>query len=246
MPALAAALTPLWEVFGNAVDGQGDLTRYMSGSDPGDGSAGGYAEAYRNANDSLTGFGFGFGADRSEVADGDATMDTGFGGGHLGAWEDRDGKFTSGGELGGGLWRLVSPLEGTDDPGFEAGVLTGGGHLTVSEQTASAGLQANLVETAMTVGDEENSFRFGGSLGAGAAARAHYGDADGDGVRELGFGLDLGPLSFDLKSEALGEAVDFAGDVLGGDRQNLADVVRWQQTLLEQQALLAALGHHAE
>lgn len=40
--------------------------------------------------------------------------------------------------------------------------------------------------------------------------RSHWGDADADGCRELGAGLDLGPVTVDQKSE-LASAIAFGG-----------------------------------
>jgi hypothetical protein len=61
--------------------------------------------------------------------------------------------------------------------------------------------------------------RLGVSAGVGYRGEVHHSDSDGDGIPELGFGFDAGPLSADLKSEALGglwnRALNF---FLGGDR----------------------------
>jgi len=78
---------------------------------------------------------------------------------------------------------------------------------TANKDTAQIGAEANVGDVSVTAGTkdaksaEDESARFGLSYGAGAAARVHYGDADGDGHNEYGFGADIGPLSFDVKSE---------------------------------------------
>jgi hypothetical protein len=71
----------------------------------------------------------------------------------------------------------------------------------------NVGAQANLAEIALTAGRSSEDYstdeigRFGLSSGVGAAFRGHWGDLDRDGYREYGFGLDLGPISFDIKTE---------------------------------------------
>jgi len=97
-----------------------------------------------------------------------------------------------------------------DNGHLELGVATGAAGYEVTDSTAGAGAQLNLFEGAIRseeVNDAEDQgesqVRIGGSVGVGAAGRAHYGDADGDGVNEYGFGFDAGPLSFDIKSEYL-------------------------------------------
>jgi hypothetical protein len=74
-----------------------------------------------------------------------------------------------------------------------------------NENTSEAGASArggSIAVTAQTTGtDHDEAARLGYSHGAGAAARFHYGDTDGDGRREYGFGLDVGPVTFDVKTE---------------------------------------------
>jgi hypothetical protein len=74
------------------------------------------------------------------------------------------------------------------------------------DKGAAMGASAYLLQGSVTAGnigtgvrDEEN--RIGLGAGVGAAGRLHWEDADGDGRREYGFGADIGPLSFDMKSE---------------------------------------------
>jgi hypothetical protein len=70
-----------------------------------------------------------------------------------------------------------------------------------SEAGASAGGGSIAVTAATTDTDHDEAARFGLSHGPGAAARFHYGDTDGDGRREYGFGVDAGPVTFDVKTE---------------------------------------------
>lgn len=84
----------------------------------------------------------------------------------------------------------------------------------VNKKTASLGLQANGAELAANnIGTQEHNLRFGLSAGEGFGGRLHYGDADKDGVREMGFGFDLGPASFDMRSELLGYSFNMSRDI---------------------------------
>jgi hypothetical protein len=49
--------------------------------------------------------------------------------------------------------------------------------------------------------DNDEQTRVGLSAGVGLGLRIHDSDDDGDGVRERGIGVDVGPLSFDIKRE---------------------------------------------
>ncbi len=116
--------------------------------------------------------------------------------------------------LSGGVMKLGINKDEEDD-GFsgEVGVGTFGYDASVSDSTASLGLQANLAEVAATysnLGSAETGrlWRFGLSEGIGGAGRVHYGDKDNDGWREYGFGFDAGMVSFDYKTE------DILGDML--------------------------------
>jgi hypothetical protein len=84
-------------------------------------------------------------------------------------------------------------------------------HAFATDTGIDAGIQMNAGEAAVTFGGQgddqsqtDGGVKIGVSEGAGAGWRLHYGDQDGDQVRELGFGIDAGPLSFDVKSEWLG------------------------------------------
>lgn len=74
------------------------------------------------------------------------------------------------------------------------------------EQGANLGATAYALQGAVTAGNigtgaADSESRIGAALGVGAAGRLHWADSDGDGNREYGFGADIGPLTFDVKSE---------------------------------------------
>ncbi len=138
---------------------------------------------------------------------------------HLGGWRDESGRTNYGIEGDAALARVGIERGGALGPiGFDVGALTANAGAKVNNETASIGAQANLIEGSISAGTDEHNGRFGMSAGVGLAGRAHYGDADNDGVRELGFGADFGPFSFDVKSELLGHAwngISAAGSAIG-------------------------------
>lgn len=84
------------------------------------------------------------------------------------------------------------------------------------DKGAQLGAAAYLAQGALEVGHlskdsgHDQVGRFGLAAGVGAAGRLHWDDADGDGIREIGLGADIGPVSFDFKSETLGQAYNWA------------------------------------
>lgn len=90
---------------------------------------------------------------------------------------------------------------------FDVGEGTASAENSIRDDGASFGLQANVGEASVTVGtqnaksDTDETSRIGLSEGEGAAARFHWGDADKDDNPEYGFGADIGPVSFDIKTE---------------------------------------------
>jgi len=135
--------------------------------------------------DSFTGGGFfGLGSDGQ------------IGGGIKGSAAHADIGWGQAGQPGGGFYGGAD----VDAFGFDA-------HSWVNpDKGASAGASAYVLQGSATLGnigtgnhDEES--RFGLGLGVGAAGRLHWDDADGDGLREYGFGADIGPISFDYKTE---------------------------------------------
>ena len=130
--------------------------------------------------------------------------------GHAGTWQDLHGERQTGVEVDGSF--IQGGGEVTDGLELRGGVLTANAGMKMNDSTTSVGLGANAAEVEGTVGNEEHSVRGGVSAGLSAGARTHYGDADNDGVRELGFGADIGPVSFDVKSEWLGRAWNWIAD----------------------------------
>lgn len=111
----------------------------------------------------------------------------------------------------------------------------------------SLGAQATLADVAGTVhnigsGSQDQLARLGISEGVGAAGRLHWGDKDRDGYREYGFGADIGPVSFDLKSEdplrdifgaATGGFGPMAMDLLGLDLKDSRGNSNWTHAVGE-------------
>ncbi len=100
------------------------------------------------------------------------------------------------------------------------------------DRGAQLGAGAYIVQGAVEGGynnaqtNQGGMARLGVGAGVGAAGRLHWGDEDGDGFREYGLGADIGPVSFDLKSEdplmALANGVSFgAAGALAGPGTNL-------------------------
>lgn len=134
-----------------------------------------------------------------------------------GTWLDEDGRATNGVHFSSQFYNITN-----DDPGVidadSAGVGTADFAATVNDSTARLGGQINVASVAGLLGDEEDGVRGGLSEGVGAEARLHYGDADGDNIPEIGFGMDIGPVSYDYHSETLSqgyEAVRDLGSVAG-------------------------------
>jgi hypothetical protein len=74
------------------------------------------------------------------------------------------------------------------------------------DKGAAVGAGAYFVQGSATAGNigsgnHDEEMRFGLGAGVGAAGRLHWADSDGDGHREYGFGADIGPVSFDYKTE---------------------------------------------
>lgn len=71
--------------------------------------------------------------------------------------------------------------------------------------TFEAGASAQVASAAANVGttgtNSDENLKVGASEGVGAAARFHHGDADGDKRTEWGVGVDVGPVSVNLKTE---------------------------------------------
>ena len=99
---------------------------------------------------------------------------------------------------------LGQPLE------LEGQMLAANGELSLGGNGFSAGAGASLFAGGGTLGDfsqnsqnetSEQTTRMTVGAGVGAGGRLHWGDSDGDGYQEFGYGVDAGPISFDIKSE---------------------------------------------
>lgn len=116
--------------------------------------------------------------------------------------------------------------------GVDGGVMDAAAEASLGGDGFTLGATANAIDGAVTFGGfnaddswADSQARIGASYGVGAAARGHWGDSDGDGVREIGLGADIPTpipglgISFDVKSEALGHVwngVTEAGSAIAG------------------------------
>lgn len=91
--------------------------------------------------------------------------------------------------------------------GGEMGVFDASAEASVGQDGATLGAGASVIDGAVRVGNfnkdraNDTTARIGAGFGVGMAGRLHWGDSDKDGHREYGFGADVGPVSFDVKSE---------------------------------------------
>lgn len=91
--------------------------------------------------------------------------------------------------------------------GADMGIFDASAEASIGQDGASLGAGANVIDGAVRLGNfdagraNDASLRIGAGLGVGAGGRLHWGDKDQDGHREYGFGADVGPVSFDLKTE---------------------------------------------
>lgn len=141
--------------------------------------------------------------------------------GGIGTWTDQKGGVNRGFNVQGGAYKTGEEDSGYtlfgQRVGYDVGLGTAQAGIyertTVREdgktaRTESVGIQGNAIEASTTVGDDNNNVRFGLSAGEGLGAREHLVDIDGDGETETaGFGVDVGPVSFDFKSDMLAELV---------------------------------------
>ncbi len=103
--------------------------------------------------------------------------------------------------------------------GVDGGVFNADAEASIGNDGLTVGAGANIIHGAATFGGfnaddswADSQLRLGGSYGVGLAGRGHWGDSDGDGVREMGLGVDFGPFSGDFKTEALGHAWNWLTD----------------------------------
>jgi hypothetical protein len=134
--------------------------------------------------------------------------------GHGGAWQEGDSTrhgFRAGANTAKAALNENYVGEVVGDPtlvvGADVGVGTANAEANIGSDGFAIGAQANIAEGSISGGnknpesDTDEWARFGLSLGGGLALRGHGGDEDKDGTRSYGFGADIGPFSFDIKSE---------------------------------------------
>ena len=90
-----------------------------------------------------------------------------------------------------------------------AQVLDGG--VYINEDEAAIGLQGPGLAAGTNLPGQDQGI----SEGEGAALRFRYSDDDHDGYREIGPGVDVGPISVNARSDILHRSFDTARDVLG-------------------------------
>ena len=131
----------------------------------------------------------------------------------VGDRQNAEGSRTTGigahGRLAGTQLSLGTPGEGWRGA-FSADFLGADGELSAaSSGTAQASAQNYVAQAALELGWNRPTsahgfmLRGGLSAGEGGALRLHATDEDSDGVSEVGFGADLGPFSFDIRTEDL-------------------------------------------
>ena len=128
----------------------------------------------------------------------------------IGHGSDMEGNDEYGLHVQGGLTGAGDLSGGGDNVTFEGGALNFDAGIYGNDSTFTMGAQANALEVAAELAmdsdpnrDTDTSIRGGLSAGEGLALRLHYGDADGDGVREYGIGGDLLVGSGDIRSEQI-------------------------------------------
>jgi len=157
----------------------------------------------------------------------------GYGNAKIGVKGGEDGY--AGAEAGAGLVKIevdaTEALDLDDNLVVEGDVsaMNASAGVALTDDGLSAGAQANYLEGSITLGttgtgDADEETRVGLSAGGGAAGRVHWGDRDGDGNAEYGIGVDVGPISADIKTEdPLRTYINTATGVTGQAVTNLID-----------------------
>jgi len=110
--------------------------------------------------------------------------------------------------------------------GGEMGIFDAAAEASIGQDGATLGAGASVIDGALRLGSNnkdranDTTLRIGAGFGVGAAGRLHWGDTDQDGHREYGFGADVGPVSFDLKTED--PLMTLASGLTGGLASGLA------------------------
>jgi Domain of unknown function (DUF4157) len=192
---------------------------------PGDGVQGG---PFIYGNQKGAGYNFGFGQGHAQATtqgndilmDGDhgqasATYDATKIDGHIGEWSSTRPDGTTETNIGFNLGGKSPSIQGSaswgvdggpgayvhgdaSGPAFDVSSYAGGDGFGFGAQASVAGFNVGGGTTGTDV-DEYN--KFGLSEGVGAALRGSWGDTDHDGFREYGGGIDIGPVSVDMRTE---------------------------------------------
>jgi RHS repeat-associated protein len=126
----------------------------------------------------------------------------------VGQWGTGDGKSAGGVQVDVTATRVKSQ-EGNKTYELNAFDISAG--VTGDENTFQIGGGGTVVGVAVTTRKKDGSEeRSGAGVGVGASLRVHYGDSDGDGAREIGFGVDVEFLTYDVKSEKAGRLLNAA------------------------------------
>ncbi len=135
----------------------------------------------------------------------------------LGVWGDEKGQRI--GARGNAQMAKGNAFSQENGLGVEGSVFSAGAEMSAGSDGATIGAGASVIDGAVTVGGfnrddswADSQVRGGLGFGVGAAGRLHWSDTDQDGVEEVGFGFDAGPVSFDVKSEAPTQLGNFIGD----------------------------------
>ncbi len=190
-----------WEGVGWGVGGDAEQVYGTEPAKPGE--APGEFNPYAYAKENEQG-GYEAGGALLQGADEYLDVSFGYGEGKAGAWGDEGGT-RYGLKAGAGLAKADinegGPVSGN------VGSVTGNVEASVGDSGLTVGIGANAGEGAIDIGNmsdqskTDESVTLGASAGLGFGGRLHWGDSDKDKQREYGLGFDVGPVSFDYKTE---------------------------------------------